>query len=87
MQDMSIDERISKFVAKFKPKTKYSNQEYFNWHKILTGSCELGRESFMKYRNISMEGETTPEEFISLTENSYMGNIIKKLKEHYNEVI
>ena len=59
---------------------KYSAKDLFIWHHILTGSCKFGREIFCKDRNIDInKDEFTIYEFIDLTKDSYMGEIIKKL--------
>ena len=79
----SEEERISEFVKSHKDNIKYSNQDLFDWHGRLTGSCLAGRNAFVKDRGIDIDGESTVEEFIKLTENDYGGNIIKKLKEFY----
>lgn len=81
--NLSEEERISEFVKSHKDNIKYSNQDLFDWHGRLTGSCLAGRNAFVKDHCIDLEGESTVEEFIKLTENSYGGNIIKKLKEFY----
>ena len=44
----------------------------------------MGRESFVKNHDLNMEDEFTVDEFIELTENDYGSEIIKKLKEVWN---
>lgn len=75
------EERIGKFKKKFRDfNKKYSAKELFVWHHILTGSCKVGRESFCRNKGIDIENDKlTIYEFISLTKNSYNGEIIKKL--------
>lgn len=79
-----IENRIQEFCKTFLPNTKYPNKLFFEWHSILTGSCEMGRTAFCKDRGVSLDDETTPEEFIKLTENSYRGEIIAMLKDYYD---
>lgn len=44
----------------------------------------MGRKTFAKNHNIDIHNDTmTVKEFISLTENAYCGEIIKELKESY----
>ena len=74
-------ERIAEFWNTFSPGVKYPAREYFNWHYKLTGSCEKGRQEFADNAGIDLDSASfTPEEFIQLTQNSYYGIVIKKLK-------
>jgi hypothetical protein len=80
--DLDVDGRIAEFIKKFKANAKYPAKTFFDWHGKITGSCELGRESFARNHNIDLENDVfTVAEFIALTENEYGGEIIKKLKE------
>jgi hypothetical protein len=80
---LNIEERIKEFVDTFKPNKKYKGQEFFDWHNILTGSCLLGRNSFMNSRGYSFDKEYTVDEFIKACENDFGGEIISKLKKYY----
>ena len=82
-ENLSEEERIEEFVKFHEKDKKYSNKDFFEWHNKLTGSCLAGRNAFVKDHCIDIDGESTVDEFIKLTENSYGGNIIKKLKEFY----
>lgn len=82
-ENLSEEDRIEEFVKFHEKDKKYSNKDFFEWHNKLTGSCLAGRNAFVKDHCIDLEGESTVDEFIKLTENSYGGNIIKKLKEFY----
>jgi hypothetical protein len=76
----TIEERIQKFKEEFKDfSRKYSGSLLFDWHNKLTGSCKLGRESFCRNNNISLEDTFTIYEFIELTKDQYGGDIIKQL--------
>ena len=79
--DSTEEERIFKFKEHFSDfSKKYSAKDLFIWHHILAGSCKFGREIFCKDRNIDInKDEFTIYEFIDLTKDSYMGEIIKKL--------
>ena len=82
MENMSVEEKIEKFLALFKPGVKYPAMDFYNWHHTLTGSCEMGRQSFARDHEIDIEHDMmTPEEFIDLTKNAYGGSIIRQLKE------
>jgi hypothetical protein len=84
--DSTEEERIAAFKEKFpKYNTPYDNADLFTYHHVLTGSCRMGRENFVKNHGLSLDGKTTVKEFIELTEDSYGGDIIKKLKDEYND--
>jgi hypothetical protein len=81
LNTLSISERISKFHLAFPNKTiKYPAINFYNWHSILTNSCDLGKLSFCKNNNINVDNDKfTVSEFIELTKNYYKGDIIKQL--------
>ena len=82
--DMPEEERIAEFIKAHPDKDKpYPNQDLFDWHHRLTGSCMAGRNAFVKDRGLTLDGETTVAEFIKLTENAYGGSIIKALAKAY----
>ena len=80
-ENMDTDEAIDKFIETFEKDKKYSAKDFYEWHHILTGSCEMGRKSFMQDHNITFEDELTVKEFIELCEDAYGGDVIKELKE------
>lgn len=83
--DSTEEERIRAFKRKFPSyDTKYSNQDLFVYHHVLTGSCRMGRESFANSRGISLSDKTTIREFVQLTKDAYGGDIIKKLPKAYS---
>ena len=84
-QNMPIEERINLFKETFDYSKAYPAKEFFKWHNTLTGSCEFGRRSFCQERGIDIEkDELSVEKFIGLTINSYGSDIIRQLKESYN---
>lgn len=84
LKNMNIDETIEQFLSTFKKEKKYPAKDFYDWHHYLTGSCEMGRKSFMQDRNITFDDTYTVDEFIALCENSYGGETIKELKERWN---
>ena len=57
--------------------------DFYRWHTLLTGSCELGKKAFAESRGIDLEKDMfSVGEFIGLAENAYGAEIIKKLKNH-----
>ena len=78
------EERIQMFVKEFKSKGLYPAKLFFDWHNILTGSCEYGRKDFCRVNNIDIENDMmTVKEFLSLTKNAYGRDIIEKLIQLY----
>ncbi|MBR6677602.1 MAG: hypothetical protein IKL23_02590, partial [Oscillospiraceae bacterium] len=80
---MSEEERINAFLKEHKSNIPYPNKDLYDWHHRLTGSCDMGRKAFVADHGLTLDGETTVEDFIRLTENAYGGSTIKKLKKHY----
>ena len=82
--DSTEEERIETFKKKFPEyDVKYDNGDLFTYHHVLTGSCRMGRESFVSDRGLSLDGKTSIREFVELTKNAYGGDIIKKLPSAY----
>ena len=82
--DSTEEERIEAFKKKFPEyDVKYDNRDLFAYHHVLTGSCRMGRESFVADRGLSLDGKTSVREFVELTRNAYGGDIIQKLPSAY----
>ncbi len=86
-EDMPEEERIAEFVKAHEWGKQYPSADYYDWHHRLTGSCDMGRSEFAKRHGYSLTDDEllTVEEFIKLTENSYGGSVIRKLREAYEE--
>ena len=86
-EDMPEEERIAEFVKAHEWGKQYPSADYYDWHHRLTGSCDMGRSGFAKRHGYSLTDDEllTVEEFIKLTENSYGGSVIRKLREAYEE--
>ncbi len=83
--DSTEEERLSAFKEKFPEyDTLYPNTDFFTFHHVLTGSCKTGRNAFAKDHDIDMAGSMTVRQFVTLTSNSYEGEIIRKLPSLYN---
>lgn len=81
-----LDERIDKFVDTHTWGVEYSAEDFYYWHHILTGSCEMGRKAFAKDHKIDIEHDVmTVEQFLELTKDAYSCSIIKMVKEKYKE--
>ena len=86
-EDMPEEERIAEFVKAHEWGKQYPSADYYGWHHRLTGSCDMGRSEFAKRHGYKLTDDEllTVEEFIKLTENSYGGSVIRKLREAYEE--
>lgn len=84
--NMDIESAIEEFCKEFKPHVKYKCSKFFEWHNYLTGSCKMGRETFMKNHDIKMNDEFTVDEFIELTINDFGGEIIEQLKGRWDKL-
>ena len=82
-ENMDTEEAIEEFVKEFEKGEMYKGTDFFEWHHYLTGSCLMGRESFVKNKGLDVEAMYTVNEFIDICENAYGGDIIKRLKERY----
>lgn len=85
MQNLDIDEKIQIVIGKYEHGKAYPTKELYDLHNFLTGSCDMGRMQFAKDHNIDLDGEMTMDEFIDLTEEAYGGDVIKQLKEEWEE--
>ena len=84
LENLDTEETIANFKEEFEKGKKYPVRKFYEWHHYLTGSCEMGRKEFARLHNINIDkDEMTVEEFITLTENAYGGEIIKELEESY----
>ena len=83
---MDTDEKIDLFLEKFNMTDEYPAKDFYEWHHILTGSCEMGRNAFVKNHGIDLENDKyTVREFIDLTKDDYGENVIKSLEERLSE--
>ena len=74
---LSDDDKIKMFMVKFPNlNIRYEASVFYEWHNILTGSCEMGRKNFMSNKGVSMTDLFTPLEFLELTKDEYNNSII-----------
>lgn len=77
---LPVDDRIKKFWDCHNLKERYPARDLYEWHHILTGSCEMGRNQFVGEKGVDLERDTfTVEEFVKMCKDHYGGDIIKKL--------
>ena len=53
--DMGIEEKIDAFLREFELDKKYPAHKFYEWHHKLTGSCEMGRKTFVENHNIDLD--------------------------------
>ena len=83
-ENMDTDDKIKVFVDTFENNKKYPAKDFYDWHNKLTGSCEMGRNSFVRNNGIDLENAIyTVKEFIEITKNDFGGEIIERLEEYY----
>lgn len=87
LNNLSEEERIDNFISKFPDLNKKVKAiDLFEWHNLLTTSCEMGRIQFCKDNKIDVNLDSfSIAEFISLTENSFGKATILKLKSKYKD--
>ena len=82
LEDLPTVERIKRFREHFTDFDKpYHTADFYQWHHILTGSCEMGRRNWCEEHGIDMDGMYTVRQFVELTKNSYGGDVIKMLED------
>lgn len=76
-----LEERLAEFNKAYPDREKpVPAKELYNWHHILTGSCEMGRKQFCHEHNIDIETDNiTVNKFIDLTKYAYGAAVIKQL--------
>ena len=83
-ESRSIEERMDDFKSHFKKEVKYDSNLFYKWHTILTGSCQAGKDFWIKQQGIDLSKPMTVEQFFKLTKDAYGGETIRQLMEHYN---
>ena len=77
-----LDERIAEFV-----KTHQSlDEEYgdlFDWHHILTSSCEFGRRQWCEEHGYKPTDSITLRMFLAETVGNYGGDVIRQVAKEY----
>jgi hypothetical protein len=86
LEKLPVEERIAKFREEFPDRyAAIPARCLWEWHHILTGSCQAGRNAFARDHNIDLDkDEFDVGSFIHLTCNAYGSDVIRKLAEAYN---
>ena len=86
VEEMSIEERIEKFIEVFGSlDSEHTGKEFYDWHHILTGSCRMGRDKLCKENGIDLTKKYRVRYFLNITKNSYGGETIKQISELMKE--
>ena len=81
-EDMPEGDRIAEFWKCHENGVKYPARDLYDWHHRLTGSCEMGRNTFAAEHGIDLNSDMfSVAEFVELCGESYGGEIIRKLEE------
>jgi hypothetical protein len=83
--ELDQDAAIDKFLESFTLNKDYSNTEFYKWHSILTGSCDSGKDYWMKENGIDLNGKMTAKEFLNVTKGAYGGEVIEKIIERLED--
>ena len=87
MRKIPIEEQIEKFIKVLGPlDSEHTGKEFYDWHHVLTGSCEMGRNEFCKIHNIDLTKKYTVKYFLDITKNTYGGDVIKLIRESYKNI-
>ena len=77
-----LDERIAEF-ARTHPSLDEPYGDLFDWHHVLTGSCEFGRRQWCEDRGHEPTDAITVREFLTGTVDYYGGDVIRQVAERY----
>ena len=85
LKNSPLEERVAKFRGEWPDAdVKISALLLWEWHHILTGSCEAGRNAFARDHGIDIMNDSfTVREFITLTKDAYGRDAIRQLAEAY----
>ena len=77
-----LDERIAEFV-KTHPELDEEYGDLFDWHHILTGSCEFGRRQWCDGHGYKPTDSITLRAFFEQTKNDYGRDVIRRVAKEY----
>ena len=86
-ENMDTEQTIDKFIETFKKGEKYPGHMFYEWHHYLTGSCKMGRDSFVHNHGINLDDMYTIDEFMELCKNDYGCEIFRQLSDRWNNGI
>ena len=81
-ENRPLDERIAEFV-KIHPALNEPYGDLFEWHHVLTGSCEFGRRQWCEEHGYKPTDSITLRAFLIETMGDYGGDVIKRVAKEY----
>ena len=82
MENRPLDDRIAEFV-KTHPVLDEEYGDLFEWHHILTGSCEFGRRQWCEEHGYKPTDSITLRTFLTQTVGDYGGDVIRLAAQKY----
>ena len=77
-----LDERIAEFM-KTHPALDEEYGDLFEWHHVLTGSCEFGRRQWCEEHGYKPTDSITLRAFFEQTKNDYGRDVIRRVAKEY----
>ena len=85
MERVPLEQRIANFLSHHPTLDCTASGRYlYQWHHILTGSCKMGRDEFVRTRGLDLDRMYTIREFIELTKDAYGSAAIRQLAGAYH---
>ena len=81
-ENRPLDERIAEFM-KTHPALDEEYGDLFEWHHILTGSCEFGRRQWCEEHGYKPTDSITLRAFFEQTKNDYGRDVIRRVAKEY----
>lgn len=81
-ENRPLDDRIAEFV-KTHPALDEEYGDLFEWHHILTGSCEFGRRQWCDGHGYKPTDSITLRTFLTETAGDYGGDVIRQVAKEY----
>lgn len=81
-ENRPLDERIAEFV-KTHPALDEEYGDLFDWHYVLTGSCEFGRRQWCEEHGYNPTDSITLRTFLTETMGAYGGDVIRQVAKEY----
>ena len=81
-ENRPLDERIAEFM-KTHPSLDEPYGDLFEWHHILTGSCEFGRRQWCEEHGYKPTDSITLRAFFEQTKNDYGRDVIRQVAKEY----
>ena len=82
MENRPLNDRIAEFV-KTHPSLDEGYGDLFDWHHVLTGSCEFGRRQWCEEHGYKPTDSITLRTFFEQTKNDYGGDVIREVANSY----